>query len=43
MVYYGAWQFTPHTRLVVQQVQTIGGQGHFGAAITVAAPWPPKL
>jgi hypothetical protein len=43
MVYYAAWQFTPHTRLIVQQVQTIPGPGHFGAAITVAAPWPPNL
>ena len=43
MVYYSAWQFTPHTRLVLQQVQTIPGPGHLGAAITVAAPWPPKL
>lgn len=43
MVYYGAWMFTPHTRLIVQQVQNIGGTGHFGAAITVAAPWPPNL
>lgn len=43
VTYYGAWMFTPHTRLVVQQVQTIGGPGHFGAAITVGAPWPPNL
>lgn len=43
MVYYSAWQATPHVRLLVQQVQNIGGTGHFGAAITVAAPWPPKL
>lgn len=43
MVYYGAWMFTPHTRLILQQVQNIGGTGHFGAAITVAAPWPPNL
>jgi hypothetical protein len=43
MVYYFALQVTPHARLVIQQVQTIGGQGHLGAAITVGAPWPPKL
>lgn len=43
MVYYYAFQVTPHARLILQQVQTIGGQGHLGGAITVGAPWPPKL
>lgn len=43
MVYYGAFMVTPHVRLLVQQVQVIPGEGHFGAAITVAAPWPSKL
>ncbi|MDP9023772.1 MAG: hypothetical protein M3N13_00165 [Candidatus Eremiobacteraeota bacterium] len=43
VVYYGAFLVTPHARLVVQQVQTIGGTGHFGGAVTVGFPWPPKL
>jgi hypothetical protein len=43
MVYYFAFHVTPHARLLIQQVQTIGGQSHFGAAITVGAPWPAKL
>lgn len=43
MVYYFAFHVTPHARLLFQQVQTIGGVGHFGAALTVGAPWPPKL
>lgn len=42
-IYYAAFHVTPHARLLVQQVQTIGGPGHFGAALTVGAPWPPKL
>ena len=42
-VYYFAFHVTPHARLLFQQVQTVGGKGHFGAALTVAAPWPPKL
>jgi hypothetical protein len=42
-VYYFAFQVTPHARLLFQQVQTVGGPGHFGAALTVGAPWPPKL
>lgn len=43
VVYYAAFHVTPHARLLFQQVQTIGGPGHFGAALTVGAPWPPKL
>ena len=43
MVYYAAFHITPHARLLFQQVQTIGGPGHFGGALTVALPWPPKL
>ena len=43
VVYYYAFQVTPHVRLVLQQVQNIGGTGNFGAAITVGAPWPSKL
>jgi hypothetical protein len=43
VVYYAAFMVTPHARLLFQQVQTVGGQGHFGAALTVGAPWPPKL
>jgi hypothetical protein len=43
MVYYGAFDLTPHARLVVQQVQPIGGKGQLGAAITVGFPWPRNL
>ncbi len=43
LVYYGAFQVTPHARLLLQQVQTIGGSGHFGGAVTVGFPWPPNL
>lgn len=43
VTYYFAFQVTPHARLLLQQVQSIGGPAHFGAAITVGAPWPPKL
>jgi hypothetical protein len=43
VVYYGAFQITPHARLILQQVQTINGSGHFGGAITVGFPWPAKL
>lgn len=43
IVYYAAFHVTPHVRLLVQQVQSIGGPGHFGAALTVGAPWPPNL
>lgn len=43
MVYYFAFHLTPHARLILQQVQTIGGTAHFGGAITVGAPWPPNL
>lgn len=43
VVYYAAFQVTPHARLLVQQLQAIGGSGHFGVALTVGAPWPPKL
>ena len=42
-VYYTAFHLTPHARLLIQQVQTVGGRGALGAAITVGAPWPPKL
>lgn len=43
LTYYGAFLLTPHVRFVAQQVQTIGASSHFGAAITVGFPWPPKL
>ncbi len=42
-VYYFAFHVTPHIRLLFQQVQPIGGTGHFGAALTIAAPWPRRL
>lgn len=43
MVYYFAFHVTPHARLLFQQVQTIGGQSHFGAALTVGFPWPVNI
>ena len=43
IVYYGALMLTPHARLVVQDVQTIGGSSALGAAVTVGFPWPSKL
>ncbi len=43
MVYYTAFHVTPHVRLLLQQLQPVGSRGHFGAAITVGAPWPPNL
>lgn len=43
IVYYGALHVTPHARVVLQRVQTIGGSGHFGAALTVGFPWPANL
>jgi hypothetical protein len=42
-VYYFAFHITPHVRFLLQQVQTVGGTSHFGGALTVGAPWPPKL
>ena len=41
-VYYGGMMILPDTRLELQQVETVGGTGHFGGAITVGLPWPPK-
>ena len=41
-VYYGAFMLLPDTRLLLQNVQSVGGSGHFGGAITVGLPWPPK-
>jgi hypothetical protein len=43
IVYYTAFHVTPHVRLLLQQVQGLPGSGHFGAALTVGAPWPPNL
>lgn len=43
VVYYAAMHVTPHVRLLVQQVQTIGGGGRFGGALTVGFPWPSNL
>jgi hypothetical protein len=43
MVYYFAFMPTPHTRLLFQQVQNIGGTSFFGGAFTIALPWPLKV
>ena len=40
IVYYAAMHVTPHARLLVQDVKSAGGNGHFGAALTVGFPWP---
>lgn len=42
-VFYTAFHVTPHARLILQQVARPGAPSTFGAAITVGAPWPPKL
>ncbi len=45
MVYYAAFMVTPHARLILQSVRTIGPgpPGGFSAALTVGAPWPKNL
>jgi hypothetical protein len=43
VVYYAAFHVTRHARLIVQQVQPIGGPGRLGAALTVGFPWPSNL
>ena len=43
VTYYGAFMLFKHARILLQQVQTIGGTGSFGGALTVAFPWPPNL
>jgi hypothetical protein len=43
MVYYGAFQVTPHVRLLVQDVAQIGGTSNLGGAVTLAFPWPAHL
>jgi hypothetical protein len=42
-VYYAAFHVTQHARLLVQQLQPVGGPGRLGAALTVGFPWPPNL
>ena len=41
-VFYAAFHVTPHARLLLQQVSAPGEPAHFGAALTVGAPWPPN-
>lgn len=43
MVYYAAVHVTPHARLLVQDVRTIGGTSNLGAALTFGFPWPAGL
>jgi hypothetical protein len=43
MTYYGAFMLFGRARVLLQQVQTIGGTGSFGGALTVAFPYPAKL
>jgi len=43
VVYYGAFMLLPDTRLILQDVQTVGGASHFGGAITVGLPPAPKM
>lgn len=42
LVYYAAFHVTPHARLLFQEVSAPGQPAHFGAALTVGAPWPPN-
>lgn len=44
LVLYAAGHVTPHARLLVERRQPLGGgAGSFGAALTVAFPWPSNL
>ncbi len=45
VIYYSAFQATPHIRLLFQDVRNIGvpGPDHFGGAMTVGFPWPSNL
>ncbi len=43
VVYYGAFMLFKHARVLIQQVQTVGGMGSLGGALTVGFPWPLKL
>ncbi len=44
LVYYAAFHVTPHARLLIQNVQPIGGGiSHLGGALTLAVPWPKGL
>lgn len=43
VVYYGAFQLLPQVRIVVQQVQPVGGKGQLGGALTVGFPAPSNL
>jgi hypothetical protein len=44
LVLYAAGHVTPHARLLIERRQPLsGGPGSFGAALTVAFPWPSNL
>lgn len=44
VVFYAAGHITPHARLLIERRQPLGGgNGSFGAALTVGFPWPSKL
>ncbi|HEX8806969.1 MAG TPA: hypothetical protein VF741_08465, partial [Candidatus Aquilonibacter sp.] len=43
VVYYGALMIFQRARIELQQVQTIGGTGSFGGALTLAIPAPLKM
>ena len=43
VVYYTAFNVTPHARLLIQQLQPVGGKAQLGAALTVGFPWPANL
>jgi hypothetical protein len=43
VVYYGAIQVFTQVRVLVQQVQPIGGKGQLGGAVTVGFPAPSNL
>jgi hypothetical protein len=43
ITYYGAFMLFGRARVLLQQVQTIGGTGSFGGALTVAFPAPLKM
>jgi hypothetical protein len=43
VTYYGAFMLFKRARVLLQQVQTIGGTGSFGGALTVGFPWPANM
>jgi hypothetical protein len=43
VTYYGGFMLFGRARILVQNVQTIGGTASLGGALTVGFPWPAKM